>query len=96
MYIRILATHLRPRFARNFPPSSKSEGAGNAGCALHPRSHAQVWVESARMSIQGSGEHPASPAQGKINSPMKFCGALWTPQPIDHPNNIPITCHTPS
>ena len=31
---------LRPRFAGNFPPS-KTEGAGNAGCALHPRSHAQ-------------------------------------------------------
>jgi hypothetical protein len=45
---------------------------------------------------QGSGEHPTFPAQGKINSPMKFYGVLWTPQAIDHPCNIPITCHAPS
>src|SRR5260221_2675038 len=31
---------LRPSLARNFHPR-KSEGAGNAGCALHPRSCAQ-------------------------------------------------------
>src|SRR5438445_13721380 len=29
---------LRPRFAIDFPPSSKTEGAGKTGCALHPRS----------------------------------------------------------
>jgi hypothetical protein len=27
---------------------------------------------------------------------MKFYGAVWTPQAIDQPRNIPITCHTPS
>src|SRR3954454_346551 len=32
-----------PRFANSFRPP-KSEGAGNAGCTLHPRSHVQ-WVE---------------------------------------------------
>src|SRR5882724_6568414 len=32
---------MRPRFAGYFRDLSKSEGAGNAGCALHPRSHAQ-------------------------------------------------------
>jgi hypothetical protein len=32
---------LRPRFAGYFGDLSKSEGAGNAGCALHPRSCAQ-------------------------------------------------------
>ncbi len=37
---------LRPRFASNSPALSKSEGAGNAGCALHPRSRAQ---ESGRL-----------------------------------------------
>src|SRR5882724_6281364 len=35
---------MRPSFASNFRDLWKSEGAGNAGCALHPRSHAQ-WVE---------------------------------------------------
>jgi hypothetical protein len=38
------------------------EGAGNAGCALHPRSRVQKSVE-AHTSIQGSGEHPTFPAQ---------------------------------
>jgi hypothetical protein len=32
---------MRPRFAGNFRDLSKTEGAGNAGCALHPRSHVQ-------------------------------------------------------
>src|SRR5438132_3554353 len=32
---------LRPRFAGYFRDLWKSEGAGNAGCALHPRSRAQ-------------------------------------------------------
>jgi hypothetical protein len=32
---------MRPRFAGNFRDLFKKEGAGNAGCALHPRSHAQ-------------------------------------------------------
>src|SRR6266568_9656100 len=32
---------LRPSFAGNFRDLSKTEGAGNAGCALHPRSRAQ-------------------------------------------------------
>src|SRR5712672_1870144 len=36
---------LRPSFARNFLAPFKSEGAGNAGCALHPRSHAQCAQE---------------------------------------------------
>src|SRR5437868_15106308 len=38
---------LRPRFAFISPPSPNPEGAGNAGCALHPRSHAQ-WVVEVR------------------------------------------------
>src|SRR5882757_6238961 len=35
---------MRPRFASNFRDLFKKEGAGNAGCALHPGSRAQ-WVE---------------------------------------------------
>jgi hypothetical protein len=42
------------------PP--KKEGAGNAGCALHPRSRVQKSGET-HTSIQGSGEHPTFPAQ---------------------------------
>jgi hypothetical protein len=40
-----------------------SEGAGNAGCALHPRSHVRLCIRMLHMSIQGSGEHPTFPAQ---------------------------------
>ena len=39
------------------------EGAGNAGCALHPRSRVQCAQKGAHTSIQGSGEHPTFPAQ---------------------------------
>src|SRR5439155_15344407 len=37
---------LRPRLARNSPPS-KTEGAGNAGCTLHPRSRVHDVVRCA-------------------------------------------------
>jgi hypothetical protein len=54
---------LRPRFSGNFSPSSNSEGAGNAGCALHPRSRVRSAQNKMHTSIQGSGEHPTFPAQ---------------------------------
>ena len=53
---------LRPKFCRSFRPLN-SEGAGNAGCALHPRSHVRIVLRKLHMSIQGSGEHPTFPAQ---------------------------------
>ena len=43
--------------------SLRTEGAGNAGCALHPRSRVQNVRVRAHTSIQGSGEHPTFPAQ---------------------------------
>jgi hypothetical protein len=39
-HIGVLAAHLHARFSRPLHPR-KSEGAGNAGCALHPRSRVQ-------------------------------------------------------
>jgi hypothetical protein len=42
---------------------SKSEGAGKTGCALHPRSRVRCAQKMPHTSIQGSGEHPAFPAQ---------------------------------
>src|SRR5882757_10638701 len=54
---------MRPSFVRNSSPSLISEGAGNAGCALHPRSRVQIVQQDAHTSIQGSGEHPTFPAQ---------------------------------
>ena len=44
-------------------PALQTEGAGNAGCALHPRSREQGAQKGAPTSIQGSGEHPTFPAQ---------------------------------
>src|SRR5437762_8535659 len=41
----------------------KREGAGNAGCTLHPRSRVPKCVKKAHTSIQGSGNTPTSPAQ---------------------------------
>src|SRR5437879_12700211 len=41
----------------------KKEGAGNAGCALHPRSRVPKIAHLAHTSIQGSGNTPTSPAQ---------------------------------
>ena len=41
---------MRPSLARVHP--RKSEGAGNAGCALHPRSRVQVAQRNAHTSIR--------------------------------------------
>jgi hypothetical protein len=43
--------------------SLKHEGAGNAGCALHPRSRVQRVEKKTHTSIQGSGGTPTFPAQ---------------------------------
>src|SRR5229473_2116923 len=43
--------------------SLKLEGAGNAGCALHPRSRVQKAERKSHTSIQGSGGNPTFPAQ---------------------------------
>ncbi len=60
-----------PRFACRFPLNK--EGAGNAGCALHPRSRVQRVERKAHTSIQGSGEHPTFPAQ--------WLDGLWRAHP---------------
>ena len=55
---------MRPRFA-SMPPSKKKEGAGKAGCALHPRSRVQKLhrrmrtrayraAEAIRLSLRGA------------------------------------------
>src|SRR3984893_13040185 len=41
----------------------KSEGAGNAGCALHPRSRVQSCAKKRTRAYRFSGNTPASPAQ---------------------------------
>src|SRR5437868_14786572 len=61
-HLRVLAARCARSFADRFALEN-SEGAGNAGCALHPRSHVHRALKNAHMSIQGSGEHPTFPAQ---------------------------------
>ena len=39
------------------------EGAGKAGCTLHPRSRVRFALTKMHTSIQGSGNTPAFPAQ---------------------------------
>jgi hypothetical protein len=41
-----------PSFAPTACPPRKQEGAGKAGCALHPRSRVQVCAKNAHTSIQ--------------------------------------------
>ena len=45
------------------PCPSRKEGAGNAGCALHPRSRVQAAQRKTHTSIQVQRRHPASPAR---------------------------------
>src|SRR5258708_18596951 len=51
-----------PELLKNLPPS-KTEGAGKAGCALHPRSRVQFAQRKRTRAYRFSGEHPAFPAQ---------------------------------
>src|SRR5829696_7925080 len=52
----------RPRFCEFIVPL-RTEGAGNAGCTLHPRSRVPKTAHLAHTSIQVSGNTPTSPAQ---------------------------------
>jgi hypothetical protein len=60
--VRDLAARFARGFANSFAPLRK-EGAGNAGCTLHPRSRVQMRIKNTHTSIQGSGGSPTSPAQ---------------------------------
>src|SRR5438067_13367468 len=59
----VLAARFRPSDANSYVLTLETEGAGNAGCALHPRSRVPKCVKKAHTSIQGSGGSPTSPAQ---------------------------------
>src|SRR6195952_5400152 len=54
---------IAPEFCQKFFAPNNPEGAGNAGCALHPRSRVRIVLRKLHTSIQGSGEHPTFPAQ---------------------------------
>src|SRR5580704_17222119 len=53
---------LHPGFASSSRPH-RTEGAGKAGCALHPRSRVQDWVKKRTRAYRFSGGSPAFPAQ---------------------------------
>src|SRR6185369_9791552 len=50
-YAPLFSRRTAPEVCSNFPPP-KSEGAGNAGCTLHPRSRVQYVHRNAHTSIQ--------------------------------------------
>src|SRR5206468_8689249 len=52
-----------PEFYKFLVLTLETEGAGNAGCALHPRSRVPKMCIVAHTSIQVSGNTPTSPAQ---------------------------------
>jgi hypothetical protein len=60
--LRDLAAHFARRFAGNLL-TLQSEGAGNAGCALHPRSRVQTCAKKRTRAYRFSGGNPAFPAQ---------------------------------
>src|ERR1700736_1508053 len=53
---------MRPRFAGNFL-TLQSEGAGNTGCTLPPRSRVQKCTKKRTRAYRFSGGNPAFPAQ---------------------------------
>jgi len=54
-HTRILATWFLPELFKSFAPR-KEEGAGKAGCALHPRSHVQCASQENAHEHTGSAE----------------------------------------
>jgi hypothetical protein len=62
--------------------SPRQEGAGNAGCALHPRSRVQKVERKVHTSIQGSGGNPTSPAQWLYGLYRAHPGVSGLPAPV--------------
>ena len=90
-----LATGFRPSFANSLSLSVR-KGRRESRALTAPAAPCAMRNENAHGLDRYSRDIPAFPAQGKIKSCMKFCRAACSPHPIDHPNNIPITCHMPS
>src|SRR6202047_3016766 len=52
-----------PEFCVDCRPLNEQEGAGKAGCALHPRSRVQKCTKKRTRAYRFSGGNPAFPAQ---------------------------------
>ena len=93
---------LRPRFAGI--PSLKTEGAGNAGCLLHPRSRVQILQRERTRAYRYSRSTPAFPAQwfyglcralpGENSSCHHRCRIEGKFAPVG-PNSPPAAWHQP-
>jgi hypothetical protein len=62
VWVRILAAGFARGLAYLFRPH-RAEGAGKAGCALHPRSRVQDCAKKRTRAYRFSGGSPAFPAQ---------------------------------
>ena len=60
MRVFILAARKRPSYWKR-TTLEKTEGAGNAGCALHPRPRVQQKAHA--LATKGTPQQPAFPAQ---------------------------------
>ena len=54
---------MRPSFASIVTLQKEQEGAGKAGCALHPRSRVHECTKKRTRAYRSSGGNPAFPAQ---------------------------------
>jgi hypothetical protein len=75
---------MRPGVASVRTPRKQQEGAGKAGCALHPRSRVQTCTRTRTRAYRSSGEHPAFPAQWftAYNVVVSVSRALLPPSPL--------------
>jgi hypothetical protein len=62
IHFRILAAR-RARALPEFSLTLEQEGAGKAGCALHPRSRVQTCTKKRTRAYRSSGGNPAFPAR---------------------------------
>ena len=62
-YESAFSRHDVARGLHPFRPSLEKEGAGKAGCALHPRSRVQIAQKKRTRAYRSSGDIPAFPAR---------------------------------
>src|SRR5882672_10721213 len=82
-----------PRFCIDAVPQKREQGMPGACCTRGLACKGQK--ESCTRAYRYRRNTPAFPAQGKINSPVKFYGAVCSSQLIDEPHDLPISFNTP-
>src|SRR5216117_3291726 len=86
-----------PEFYKFLVLTLKVEGAGNVGCALHPRSRVPKMCIRAHTSIQGSGNTPTSPAQWLYGLLRALPGGagLLSPSPAENIHRLSASIAAP-